>query len=538
VACFDALDSDSEALVSALAFAGAPVLVVATTRTSWPELDALPHLRRIGLAPMQPTPFRTYLHGELGLSEELTVRMDERCGFVPGVASTWMQQLAQRGRLLPSPTGFVVTDDDLDAPPEAEGGAEELLRGLLAMTDDGGFRAMRAAALLGRVVDGTEWRALLEVLELPYPEELLTELARADLVVRDEEGFAWVTPSVQRAALDRPGTAEEHLAASRVLSDLPPTPRRTAREGLHLLHAGLVSEGRAVLLVHRSLRSPEEAELGRHIVEAVRPFMDDASEEEWFHFLHLELRVLTNLVSAQGALPVAEQLHERAAASSLDPSLLQEAREAMARVFAFTDQLERAEAVLEGLPEEASVLRCRGIVATAQGRFAEAEALFRRALALTDDDPLLARLLTGMGAAAGMDGRHEEARAWFEQSMAHIEPELRHHPQGNVARSLLLMGRPEEALPHARGAYEQARRWGAQRVATEAVVYGIAAALADEEELEGIAEQALYSARRYGLEGWELLVTCLQEAAPERAATARFLEAMRYALDTEATIRQ
>ncbi len=54
----------------------------------------------------------------------------------------------------------------------------------------------------------------------------------------------------------------------------------------------------------------------------------------------------------------------------------------------------------------------------------------------------------------------------------------------------------------------------------------------------GIAEQALYSARRYGLEGWELLVTCLQEAAPTRATTARFLEAMRYALDTEATIRQ
>ena len=510
------------------------MLVVATTRTpaSWPELSSLPRFRRVGLTPMQPTPFRTYLHGELGLSEELTVRMDERCGFVPGVASAWMQQLAQQGRLLPSPTGFVVTDDDLAAPPAAEGGAEELLRGLLALADDDGFRALRAAALLGRVVDGREWADLLGQLALAYPEALLGELARSDLIVRDGDGFAWISRSVQAAVLDQPGTAFEHLAASRVLSALRPTARRTARQGLHLLHAGLVPEGRAVLLVHRTLRTPEEAELGRHLVEAVRPFLDDASEEERFHFLFLELRVLTNLVSGHAALPVAEQLwaHLQADPAGVPPELAREAREAMARVFTFTGDYGRAKASLEGLPEVASVLRCRAILATAHGRFSEAEELYRHAMRATDDDRLQARILLGRGAVAGMDGRHDEARAWFEQSMSRIEPELRHHPQGNVARSFLLMGKPGRALPYARGAYEQARRWGAQRVATEAVVFGIAAALADEDELETIAEQALYSARRYGVEGADLLAQCLQGAEPKRSATRRFVASMRYAL--------
>ena len=95
----------------------------------------------------------------------------------------------------------------------------------------------------------------------------------------------------------------------------------------------------------------------------------------------------------------------------------------------------------------------------------------------------------------------------------------------------------DKALPHARGAYEKARRWGAQRVATEAVVYGMAAALCDAGELEGIAEQALYSARRYDIEGAHLLAQALQGSTAERTSSLRFLEAMRYALDTDATIQ-
>ena len=536
VACFDELDLDSEALVAALAFAAAPVLVLATTRQGqgWDELDALPAVQRVHLAPMQPTPFRALLHRELGLSEELTVRMDERCGFVPGVATAWMQQLAQEGRLHPSPTGFTIGAADLSTPPAADGGAEMLLQALMDEATPADRDALRAAALLERVVDAEEWRALLTELGLPYPDELLRQLARTDLVLREGDGFAWVSNAVKEATLQTPGTAREHLAAARVLAAMPPTPHRTSRQGLHLLHAGLVAEGRAVLLVHRPIGSPEEAELARHVVEAVRPTLDGASDEEWFHFLYLELRVLTNLVSAAAALPVARALVERLEdpgdVSVATATLHQEALEAAARVVAFAGSSHEARAVLEGLPDTPEVLRCKALIAWSEGRGLQAEALYRRAMADTDDPARLARMLIGMGAIAGGDGRHDEARAWFEQALERIEPELRHHAEGNLARSLLCLQRPDEALVHARSAYEQARRWGAQRVATEAVVYGIAAALADEDELEAVAEQALYSARRYGVEGADLLAECLRGATPQRRATYDFLAAMRHAL--------
>lgn len=120
-----------------------------------------------------------------------------------------------------------------------------------------------------------------------------------------------------------------------------------------------------------------------------------------------------------------------------------------------------AEAALDraGHPEptEAQLVHNLGLLYSSQGRFAEAEAQYRRALALYraaegDRDPDVATCLNNLGATARLLGRSDEALVHFGRSLEIIASTYgRTHPDyaattANRAMVLVDLGRLDEAL--------------------------------------------------------------------------------------------
>lgn len=539
IVCFDDLDAEAEQSAASLAFARAPILTLATTRTpeAWPDLALVQSFGAVALGPMEPAAFRQLLHSEVGLSGPSTLRLGPLCGELPGVAAAWVAELARTGALQPSPEGFVVDADALGAPPRLDEGDVRALQAALQDASARDVKALRAAALLEREVDGEEWLGLLQWLRLPLPHDALHALASAGVITRREDGFTWTSSAIQDAVLQPPGQPAEHLAAARVLAALPPNSSRRARRGEHLLRAGRVADARAVLLVHQAAAEPAAQERLRDTLELLRPHMGDATDTQKCCFLLMELRVLLNLVSGPAAIPAADALlaavgtpREPGTLADVDEALRLEAREFVARVYAFEGLPDKALPLLDTLPETPVTLRCRALVQSDLGDYRASEALSRRALALATTPGQQARIANGLGSTLGRAGAFAQALEWFRRSLELLEPEQRYVPHGNIAMTLLVLGRAPEALEHARAAYGLAQHRGARRLAVGAILYGISAALADEEELERIGDQALYSLKRYGLADAHLLLRAIGAAKPERAATSVFLEAVRYAI--------
>ena len=253
----------------------------------------------------------------------------------------------------------------------------------------------------------------------------------------------------------------------------------------------------------------------------------------------MELRVLLNLVSGPAAIPAADALVRAVGptreaggrAADVDDDLRQEALEFAARVYAFESLPGKATQLLDVLPETAATLRCRAIVLGEQGHHDRAEQVLIRALDLADSTSQQARLANSVGNAIARAGRHDEALTWFQRTLELLEPPQHFVPYGNMAMSQLVLGRFAQALESARAAFRIAQHRGARRVAVSAIVYGVAAVRADEAELIHIADQALFSLKRYGIGDPDLLVSVLQQARPTTQAGRDFVQAMLFAFD-------
>jgi hypothetical protein len=408
---------------------------------------------------------------------------------------------------------------------------------VLIQIDDEDARSLGVAAALGERVYGEEWFPVLDALGLALPHRSLHHLLRAGLIRRHADGFEWASPAVRTAFESGVGPIE-HRVIAKGLEGLPPGPRRELRLGLHLLWGGRPREARRVLFSLGAL-DPSTMEFARQAVDALRPFMDGTTPEELIQFLLMDLRVHLNLVSGPAAVPVARQLIEALGlpgvpgtldVSAVPKALQHEAWSFAARVFAFEAQHADLEALLGRLPETSTTLRCAGIAAQDRGDLVTAERLIRRAIALADAPTKIARLANSPGGALGMAGRHEQAIEWFDVCIAQIEPELLFVPYGNKALSLLVLERPGEALGLARTAFEIVQHRGALRVAAAVFVYALAALIEDEDEFAGVADQALFSVRRYGVGRDAPYAEVLRRVRPGRPASRAWVEAVSYAL--------
>ena len=148
-------------------------------------------------------------------------------------------------------------------------------------------------------------------------------------------------------------------------------------------------------------------------------------------------RNLKALGDKQQALAV---LHQAASLNAGHRGLLSE----YARLALELDQVERAQKLLEEADDPASpdwrVISARGTVLAKQGKYREAIALYRRALALA---PNQVSVLNNLALALAMDGNAEQAETLLKQAVAQGGHEAR--VGQNLALVLSLQGKYEEA---------------------------------------------------------------------------------------------
>jgi len=537
--CFDEPSPAQEELVATLAFSRRPILTLATHAAAAPRAHVLPNESVRVLGPMRPGDVRDLLHSELGLTGALSVRVAGRCAGNPGRAIAWTVELAGRGLLQPSADGFELTTalEGL-APPDLEAPQLPAIQRIVDGPAEA-WRSMRLAALLGIVVASDEWRAVLAGAALPRPTAAVRTLLRAGHMRQAEGGLVWADPHARDALLTPPAAAAEHGVVARALGEVPPNAERTLRRGLHLVAAGQHSQGRVLLLTLEHATRWQDAEQLREVVDAFRGAMDGATTQQRCCLALMELRVMLNLVSGRAALPGARHLLKQVGHPSapgpwwpeLSTPMRIEALEFVARVFAFEEQADDALKLLVELPRSPATLRCRALALSTQHRFREAEGLLRQALGEATDPRQQARIANGLGSTLSRAGRADQALVWFERSNDLLEPALRYTPQGNMAMALLTLGRPAQALPHARSAYQLARHHGMRRLAFPAILYAVCAAACDEQQLDAIGDLALFCVKRYGLGDGHLVTERLRGIRPERPATQAFVDAMIYALD-------
>lgn len=149
---------------------------------------------------------RELVRGLLGLSGELADDVEERTAGSPLFAVQLVGDLVERGVLELADQGWRLRDGERATIPDDlyevwSGRLHAALRG----RDESDRRLLELAAALGHQVDAAEW-AVLRARSDTDGDEVLEALARVRLLVRSEDGFAFVH-GMLREALQR--TAEE-----------------------------------------------------------------------------------------------------------------------------------------------------------------------------------------------------------------------------------------------------------------------------------------------------------------------------------------
>jgi len=537
VALYDPADGATESTLAELSFARGPLLVVATRHAGerWAELESRPNVHRLELGPLDAETLRELLVEQLGFAGGASLQVEPMCERVPGRAVSYVAQLATEGRLASSPDGFVVTPGPLPPPPPPSRLGAQLVTTLVARASDSDRRALRLGAVLGAEMADEVWRRILRAEGLGEPADLLGALAGAGQLVRRGEAWAWSEVHLPEVVLGDGGTPSEHLAASRALAGLPQDPVLLAREGLHLLRAGLVAEARAVLLTRRPGADLALMQFLATLLPELAAHMDGASGLERYHLRTQQLRCRMNLVSPFAAVEDARALAEAIGTSEgpgelwygLSEDERREGVELAAITLALSDLGEEALQVLESIEPGCRGLRVRGMVASDLGDPVTAVAWYQKALASTDDPALRGRVMNGMGGALGTAGDLEQSAVWFRRSAEHMEPELRYTPLQNLARVMITRGRPDEAIDPAREALELADRHVRHRGSAARLIYTLAAALLGQRsEVERLGDRALYDQRRYGHRLGEPLCAVIAATTSPEPMVERFLRAV------------
>lgn len=208
-----------------------PVLVLLTARTealSEPPLaDQLERLRGVGagtvsLEPLDDEAMRTLLERTLHLEGGVSAALADRSAGNPQVALETLARWIDGDLLVPSPTGFTLTDDGatLDL-----GDATWASRLEPLLADPALAEALELAAALGDPVDREPWHEA----STAEPDALIAledALVRSQLARVVPGGFAFAHPGIRAALTDRARAADRlvghHRNLARTLADLGP----------------------------------------------------------------------------------------------------------------------------------------------------------------------------------------------------------------------------------------------------------------------------------------------------------------------------
>lgn len=217
-----------------------------------PELRAdletlleLPGASRIELGALDPASSRQLVRDLLGLRGEAAALVEERSAGSPLYAVSVVGDWVARGVLVPTEHGFALRGPAPPLPPDLSAAWRERVDAVLRDRADADGQALELAAVLGVEVDGDEHAAVLASAELHPSGDLISDLARQQLVVPTARGWRFAHVMLVEALRARAREAgrlrRHHASAGAVVAD-------PARRGAHLLAAGRAEEALPLLV--------------------------------------------------------------------------------------------------------------------------------------------------------------------------------------------------------------------------------------------------------------------------------------------------
>jgi serine/threonine protein kinase/tetratricopeptide (TPR) repeat protein len=242
-----------------------PVLLLATIRdealAELPDAaEALSSLlsrsdvQTLHVAPLQAQASKALARRLLGFSGAVTTTLAERTAGNPLFLIQLVADWAQRGVLTPRGGCFTLQDEaDTRIPANLRIMFQARLERMLLRLGPPGRLALQRAALLGRRVVGTEWRAACED-AAPACHEVLDRLLHARLAVRDPNQDCWefvhgiVRETLEAGLADDPMRHTHHLACAEAMRGTNEDWRARRRLAGHLARGGATDEAAHIYL--------------------------------------------------------------------------------------------------------------------------------------------------------------------------------------------------------------------------------------------------------------------------------------------------
>lgn len=395
------------------------------------------------LEPLTRQEQQTLVQRLLRLSPELAQSVVRRTGNTPLFAVQLVRDWVDRGLLVPSPTGFVLTDSaQANLPDDLHALWMRRLKRIVGAPEERRHQALERAAALGRDVSVAEWQAACgEALET---EGIVDALVERRLARRSEDGWSFehemLRESLERVAREAGRYPEHHAAVADVLEPMRSLERPDigARLGEHLAQAG---------------RSEEALDAW---FDAARSFWDFGSRER-------SSRIRERRSETMDALALPHDHRERVRQAWLNARewfARRDSRAALQRIAEVAD-IARAQGwdVVLG-----QLMRTRGMILRAQGQIDEALASFDEALTCLERASQEAEAIHAwMGKAVTLAriGRFDEAQVCYEETLR-LAAESMHYPSClcHAAGPYRMLGEIERARSMTEEALERAEAMG------------------------------------------------------------------------------
>jgi serine/threonine protein kinase/tetratricopeptide (TPR) repeat protein len=219
------------------------------------ELQDHPASTDMPLVDLKPGELTELLEHSLRLSPALTHEVVDRTDGNPLMAVQMVDDWIARGILDSSDDGFVLAEGhNLEIPENMLQTWQRRLERVLQGFDDEIWDAVAAGSVLGRTARDDDWRAVCERLDLPFPEDAIDALSRANLVRDTGEGWEFAHNMLRQAFERRVRDAGAWSRVNRACAEVFTTehnldlPRNQYRAAHFWLAAGEDEEALPLLL--------------------------------------------------------------------------------------------------------------------------------------------------------------------------------------------------------------------------------------------------------------------------------------------------
>jgi len=475
VLTFDDIDVASTRFVATLlADLQAPVMVVLTACTDEPEpspAQILTDVPTIRLDALPAADESQLLIEELGLSPRLATQVAERTEGNPLFAVRMIGAWVQRDLLVSSGEGLaLLTDVTAPLPNDIAATFGRQIGAVLSGLQGDAGPALECAAILGRKVNGTEWKAACAQQAIAIPPELEERLVVNGIVQPADGGWRFANGLARETLLAKAETngnvAAHHRACAAALLGLP-NPRDQWRRGRHLMEAGEHPTAEPILWAAAlkaaiNLDNWLALDLLDECLRCLKGMTVSASDPRYGAVRVRQGKIRQALGQFTRALAIADELITEGSGRDDWLEHVGPAREMRALILLEINRLDEAEVELElawQTFEEAGdalgTARCdrvRAIAAMHRKDMVEAERLLRRSLdrlLVAGQERTVANALYQLGNFVEMQGRTDEAKELFEQALAAFSGQNNGHGQAACLQAMGRMAGRAGRLPDA-----------------------------------------------------------------------------------------